>query len=72
MDTDFTDANALKALRKLAQGWLVAPKSDEGRSEAALGKRPQIILPLLAQRGEGRGEESKTKTQIVPNRTDAK
>lgn len=25
------NSNTLKALRKLAQGWLVAPKSDEGR-----------------------------------------
>jgi hypothetical protein len=35
-----TNSNALKALRKLAQGWLVAPKSDEGESEPTLGNRP--------------------------------
>ena len=42
---------ALKALRKLAQGWSAA---------TTRGNRPtKILLPLLAERGEGRGEELK-------------
>jgi hypothetical protein len=36
------NANALKALRKLAQGWLVAPESDEGGSETTLGNSQKI------------------------------
>jgi hypothetical protein len=36
---------ALKALRKLAQGWLVAPEADEGGSETTLGNSQKIIHP---------------------------
>jgi hypothetical protein len=47
-DTNFTNwrefkLKALKGRKRIAQGRIVAPKSDEDGSETTLGKRPQNI-----------------------------
>ena len=61
-----SERERVNALRKLAQGWLVAPELDEGGSETALGNWPKII------HAEGVAEilsrSRKVRTQI-PNKT---
>ena len=65
------DSNALKALRKLVprlRDWLVAPKSDEGGCEPALGNRPaNVSLSAFASEANGEQRQRLWRVRCVRN-----